>query len=76
MAQILLEFLIMIVAALLFAAGTGLALIVHELRRAPEGYEDETGFHVINSPATKAVPEKLIRQSARQGRRTQPATAH
>jgi len=30
------------------ASGVGsLALIFRELRRAPEGYEDEHGFHIV-----------------------------
>jgi len=39
---------------MLFIAGTvtvasigGLALLVRELRHAPEGYEDASGFHVL-----------------------------
>ena len=40
----------MIVAAGLLVAGVGsLALIVRELRKAPEGYEDKHGFHTVRS---------------------------
>ena len=38
----------MIVAAGLLVAGMGsLALVTLELRKAPEGYEDERGFHAV-----------------------------
>ena len=38
----------MIVAAGLLVAGMGsLALVILELREAPEGYEDERGFHAV-----------------------------
>ena len=41
-AQIMLETLLIVAAS-----GVGsLALIVRELRQAPEGYEDEHGFHI------------------------------
>ncbi len=36
--------------ALILLSGTffsGLALMVVELRRAPEAYEDQTGFHAV-----------------------------
>ena len=45
----------MIGAAGLFIAGVGcsLVLIIRELRKAPEGYEDEQGFHTIRNGAVK-----------------------
>jgi hypothetical protein len=40
----------MIVAAALLLAGAGsLALIGRELRKAPEGYEDDHGFHTVHN---------------------------
>jgi len=39
----------MLVAAALLLAGPGsLALITRELRKAPEGYEDDCGFHTVH----------------------------
>jgi hypothetical protein len=32
------------------------ALLVEELRSAPEGYEDHNGFHIIDKPATSFKP--------------------
>jgi hypothetical protein len=47
--------LVMIVAAGFVVAGVGcsLALIIRELRKAPEGYEDEHGFHTVGNGAVK-----------------------
>ena len=39
----------MIVAAAFLLAGAGsLALIARELRKAPEGYEEDDGFHTVH----------------------------
>jgi hypothetical protein len=45
----------MIVAAGFLVAGVGcsLALIIRELRKAPEGYEDEHGFYTVRKGAVK-----------------------
>ncbi len=46
----------MIVTTGLFVAGVGsLALIARELCRAPEGYEDEHGFHVVRKRAVSRI---------------------
>ena len=50
----------MIVAAGFVVAGVGcsLALIIRELRKAPEGYEDEHGFHTVGNGAVKyGIPD-------------------
>ena len=52
----------MIVAAGLFVTGVGcsLALIIRELRKAPEGYEDEHGFYTVPKDAVKyGVPDSM-----------------
>jgi hypothetical protein len=54
--------LVMIVAAGFFVAGVGcsLALIIRELRKAPEGYEDENGFHTVRNGVVKyGVPDSM-----------------
>jgi hypothetical protein len=66
---ILLSFGGMIIAASLFVAGIGLAFIGWQLHKAPEGYEDETGFHATETPRIQAVPRRSVRSP-------QPATAH
>lgn len=62
--------LVMIVAAGFFVAGVGcsLALIVRELRKAPEGYEDEHGFHTVRNRAVKdGVPDSVKARRIRSG---------
>ena len=54
MAQIIPEPLLIVVASGLLVAAVGsLALIVRELRKAPEGYEDEHGFYTVRKGAVK-----------------------
>jgi hypothetical protein len=46
----------MIIAAGLFVAEVvSLALIIRELRKAPEGYEDEHGFYIVHKGAAHRV---------------------
>jgi len=56
-----------IVAAGFFVAGMGsLALVIFELRKAPEGYEDERGFHAVrNCTVRYGVPGSMIKNTRR-----------
>ena len=42
----------LIVFGLFGLSAASLTLLVHELRTAPEGYEDHNGFHIVDKPAT------------------------
>ena len=61
----------MIVAAGLLVAGmSALALVILELRKAPQGYEDERGFHAVRKGAMGySVPAPKISRSVCGNRR-------
>ena len=57
----------MIVAASLFVAGMGsLGLVMLELRKAPEGYENERGFHAVRKGTVRSgVLDSMIKNTRR-----------
>jgi len=61
----------MILAAGLLVTGMGsLALVILELRKAPQGYEDERGFHAGRKDAMGySVPAPKISRSVCRNRR-------
>ena len=59
------EVLVMIVGLLIAGMGS-LALIILELRKAPEGYEDERGFHAVRKGTVGyGVPGSMIQNTSR-----------
>jgi hypothetical protein len=55
----------MIVAAGFLLAGAGsLALIARELSKAPEGYEDDHGFHTVHQDTGAEVKAKSGRSTS------------
>ena len=57
----------MILAASLLVFGvSSLALIARELRKAPEGYEDEHGFYTVHKGAVEnRLPDTRIKKASR-----------
>ena len=53
-----------VAAAFLLAEAGSLALIARELRKAPEGYEDEHGFHIVQKGAV-GVPGLMTTKTHR-----------
>ena len=51
--------------AITAALGSGLAMVAYHLRKAPIGYEDESGFHIVPRVKGSAV--------VRHGRQHAPA---
>jgi len=60
----------MVAASLLVTGMASLALVILELRKAPQGYEDERGFHAVRKRAMGySVPAPKISRSVCRNRR-------
>lgn len=64
----------MFLLGVLAVSSVCLAITLNALRRAPEGYEDETGFHIIHGPARYSGASVLPRRS--RGPKTVGGTLH
>ena len=53
----------MFLLGFLTVTSASLAVILHALRKAPEGFEDETGFHIIHGRARYSGASILPRRS-------------
>ena len=53
----------MFLLGFLTVASASLAVVLHGLRKAPEGYEDHTGFHIIAGRARYSGASILPRRS-------------
>lgn len=53
----------MFLLGVLTVASVSLAVILNALRKAPEGYEDETGFHIVHGRARYSGASVLPRRS-------------
>ena len=55
----------MFLLGVLTVASVSLAVILNVLRKAPEGYEDESGFHIIHGRAHYSGASILSRRSSK-----------
>ncbi len=64
----------MLVIAGLLVAGIGsLTLILRQLRKAPEAYEDEHGFHIVSKKAVRSgVPGSVTTKTRSSRHRPMP----